>query len=350
MSIPDLRNSLRRHRILRHWSQAELARRTGLSRPAISAIETGRLVPSTAAALALAGALDLRVEEIFCLAERKSALGEEWAWKPAEDSEARFWHATVRGRHFRYPVEQTLVGTLPTDGIARQEGIERFATADPSRTIVLAGCDPAVGVLAEHLRAMGFRLLPLNRSSGAALELLGAGAVHLAGVHLGDNAREVKSRLGSGYELLRLATWDEGLSLAPGLGLTSVRAVVRANVRWVVREEGSGARKCLDRILRGRPRPRGYRRQAASHMAVAETIRTGWAQAGICIRLAAAQAGLDFFNIQEETYDLAMPAGASEDPRLRAVMEAVRSRAFRRQLGGFVGYDTSEAGEIQEIT
>ena len=89
MSLPDLRNSLRQHRNLRGWSQAELARRAGLSRPAVSAIETGRLVPSTAAALALAAALELRVEELFRLAASDSPPAEEWAWKPSEESEAR---------------------------------------------------------------------------------------------------------------------------------------------------------------------------------------------------------------------------------------------------------------------
>ena len=52
---------------LRGWSQEQLARRSGLSRAGISAIETDRLIPSAAAALALAAALDCRVEDLFRL-------------------------------------------------------------------------------------------------------------------------------------------------------------------------------------------------------------------------------------------------------------------------------------------
>ena len=53
--------------MLRGWSQEELARLSGLSRAGVSAIETGRLIPSAAAALALAAALECRVEDLFRL-------------------------------------------------------------------------------------------------------------------------------------------------------------------------------------------------------------------------------------------------------------------------------------------
>ena len=65
--IPSIENHLREHRARRGWSQEELARRAGLSRAGISAIETYRLVPSAAAALALAEALECRVEDLFQL-------------------------------------------------------------------------------------------------------------------------------------------------------------------------------------------------------------------------------------------------------------------------------------------
>ena len=65
--LPRLENWVREQRTRRGWSQEELARRSGLSRTGIGAIETGRLVPSAAAALALATAFDCRVEDLFRL-------------------------------------------------------------------------------------------------------------------------------------------------------------------------------------------------------------------------------------------------------------------------------------------
>src|SRR4051794_29327800 len=61
----DLPNRVKSHRLKRGWSQAELAHRAGISRTAVSAIEVNRLVPSVAAALSLANALDCSVEELF---------------------------------------------------------------------------------------------------------------------------------------------------------------------------------------------------------------------------------------------------------------------------------------------
>ena len=76
-----LDNDVRAFRSRLGWSQEELARRSGLSRAGISAIETGRLVPSTAAALALAAALGCTVEALFRLPERSPLTNAaSWAW------------------------------------------------------------------------------------------------------------------------------------------------------------------------------------------------------------------------------------------------------------------------------
>ena len=66
-NLDQFENDLRDRRTLRGWSQEQLARRSGLSRAGISAIETDRLIPSAAAALALAAALECRVEDLFRL-------------------------------------------------------------------------------------------------------------------------------------------------------------------------------------------------------------------------------------------------------------------------------------------
>ncbi len=65
MSELPLTNHVRAFRLERGWSQAELAQRSGISRTAVSAIEIQRLTPSVSAALALAAALECRVEDLF---------------------------------------------------------------------------------------------------------------------------------------------------------------------------------------------------------------------------------------------------------------------------------------------
>jgi molybdate-binding protein len=256
-----------------------------------------------------------------------------------------------------YPVERTAIGTLPPDGVLRAGAYEWRAHVDAEHTLVLAGCDPAVGLLvAELARTATIRVLPFTRSSRQALELLRAGVVHVAGLHLqdheapGGNARAVRELLGPGYVLLRLSRWQEGLALSPGVGAKSVRDALAANLRWVGREPGSGARRCLDWLLRDqRPLPKGYHHLASDHTGVVETIRTGWAQAGVCVRLAAAEAGLNFLTVREEDYDLCYRADREHDPRLQALVRVVRSQALRRTLGELPGYDPSALGTVLRV-
>src|SRR5208283_1524515 len=101
--IPSIENHLREHRARRGWSQEELARRSGLSRAGISAIETDRLIPSTAAALALAVALECRVEDLFHL-RRLEPRESSWAWSPRREP-CRYWKAEVGGSMKLYPAE-----------------------------------------------------------------------------------------------------------------------------------------------------------------------------------------------------------------------------------------------------
>src|SRR5271165_5410644 len=93
--IPSIENYLREHRARRGWSQEEMARRAGLSRAGISAIETDRLIPSAAAALALAAALECRVEDLFRL-RRPESREPTWAWPPRREP-CRYWKAEVGG-------------------------------------------------------------------------------------------------------------------------------------------------------------------------------------------------------------------------------------------------------------
>src|SRR5580700_10539623 len=114
-----LDNDVRAFRTGLGWSQDELARRAGLSRAGISAIETGRLVPSTAAALAMASAMGCTVEALFRLPGEPPRAGrEEWAWAPSSVS-CRYWRAEVGGRRYLYPVEVSPMGLVPHDGVSR---------------------------------------------------------------------------------------------------------------------------------------------------------------------------------------------------------------------------------------
>ncbi len=360
-----LDNDVRAYRTRLGWSQGELASRSGLSRAGISAIETGRLIPSTAAALALASAMSCTVESLFRLpGARPSEPREEWAWATPLPS-CRYWRAEVGGRRYLYPVEVSSMGLVPHDGMSRDGTLEDHRRDDPSQTLVMACCDPAVGLLAAELaRHSDLRLIVLRRSSRAALDLLDRGLIHAAGVHLAradvaeGNAASIRQHLdeGSGrggdLRVLRVADWDEGIAMAPGLGLGTIREVVTARgLRWVLREPGSGAQQCLDEILQGlEPRRPGRRcHRALDHRGVAEAIRGQSADAGICLRIAGEEAGLSFLSVRQEAYDICMTEALLNDRRGRALVNVIRSSAYRRLLDDLPGYSTARTGDLQPV-
>ena len=346
-------NCVRARRSLVGWSQEELARRSGLSRTGISAIETGRIIPSAAAALALAAALGCRVEDLFNL--RRPELQEpRWAWPPGPEP-CRYWAAEVGGVERFYPAAASPMGVVPHDGVYRNGSCQEAVRADPRRTLVMACCDPAVGLLAAELaRTADVRLIALERTSRMSLTLLGQGLVHVAGVHLasanqsGGNASVVRTELGSGYCLLRTARWDEGITSAPSRRLSSVRAAMRADVSWIGRAAGSGARQCLDELLG--PRRAVARCVASDHRGVAEAVKSGWADAGVCLRLVSEEAGLDFLGVREEAYDLCFPAQWESDIRIQALLNVVRSPSYRRALGELPGYSSVDTGDLMHVS
>jgi putative molybdopterin biosynthesis protein len=355
-SVRLIVNGLRLLRTRRGWTQAQLAERAGISRTAVTAIEGNQLVPSVAIALALAEALETNVEAVFGRPTTPSQ-STVWAKEPAHPNRP-YWHAEVAGRIVLYPAEVTPMNALLPDGVADAGGSPPEGSAMAHETLVIACCDPAAGVLASLFgrslfgHSGGLRLLVMPSSGRQAIDLLKRGLVHMAGLHFstGDeperNAEMVRDQLGDGYQLLRMARWQEGIALTPTLKLRSIRAVLRSKLTWIGREPGSGARQCLDRLFESR---RGPRRVARHHRGVAEAVQSGWANAGVCLRLVSEEAGLDFLPVQEEAYDVCFPTAILHERRVQAFLSVVRSRAYRGLLGVLPGYDTSETGNLETV-
>jgi molybdate-binding protein/DNA-binding XRE family transcriptional regulator len=347
-------NSVAARRQAREWSQAELAQRAGISRAAVSAIEGERLSPSVATALALAGVFECSVEELFRRGgEGESArAGQAWAWLPRGDA-SRYWEAEIGHRRLLYPVEAVGLNPLPHDGVWQDGVLRESAAGGSEQTLIMASCDPAAGLLAaEYARASGFRLLVFPRGGRVALELLKQRLVHVAGLHYSTeeaperNAETVRAQFGGEVRLLRAAKWEAGIALATDDHAHSTEAVARRPLHWAARERGSAARECLDGLLG----QRGFTgREVDGHAAVAEAVRAGWAEAGVCVRFSAAEAGLNFLPVRTETLDLCFPTASQHDPRLQALVRLLRARACRRMISELPGYDARETGEVRTL-
>lgn len=349
----------------RHWSQADLAARAGLSRPEISAIETGRVTPAVTAALALARALECPVEALFGAATDPVPALPAWAFPPPPSTDrrpalARYWTAEIAGRTWLYPSEPTALGFIPHDGIltaGRTPAASALVTACAevpaiaADTLVIATCDPAVGVLAaamrEHTRGR-LRLLPLMRSSAAALGLLARGLVHAAGVHMAPAGRPqanvafARVQLGSQpVELFHVADWQTGVVLRDSGRFASAAAAARARLAWIGRDAGAGARRCLDELLGP---DRRYPHLAPDHGAVATAVQCGFANAGVCPQLTAVEARLAFLPVHQEAYAVCLTADPRSDWRLSALVETLQSAAYRRRLSDLPGCRAAFSG------
>lgn len=335
------------------WSQDELAVKAGIPRSSVSAIESGRLTPSVTAALAVARALGCSVEELFSQGGMKAAKTPIWAWEPRSGT-ARYWEAEVGGKHLLYPVETLPGSSWAHDGLFREGVLHDRGPWEPAQTLVLAGCDPAAGLLAaEYAAASEFRLLTFSRGGGVALDLLKQGVVHIAALHRSTadhpdrNVETARERLGSGFRLLRCAEWQEGVALPAENHTRSVKSCVENVRHWAMREPGSAARECLDELVH---RPLHGKRVTLSHQAVVEAVRGGWAEAGVCVQLCAEDAGLHFLPVRTESLDLCFLAALEHDPRLQALIRLMRSRSHRKLIDELPGYDARHTGQMMTVS
>jgi len=347
-----LDNRVKALRQARGWTQDELAGAAGLSRTGVSAIEAARLVPSVAAAIGLARALGCSVEDLFGPAP--IAAGAEFAWQPATFP-CRYWAAEVAGKTLLYPVESSAQCGLMHDGLARHPRDTPPRVESASTTLVLATCDPAAGFLAALYRQrVGFRLLVFTRASGEALALVEKGLAHVAGVHLaavsdrrGNSAAIAQREVERDLSLLHVAEWEEGLAFEPSARLRTAASAARQGVRWIGRSAGAGARRCQDEVLGKRRSPRHV---ARDHRGVVEAIRSGWADVGVCLRLASEEGQLGFLPLGEESYDLCYRREQAADPRIAALIHTVRSSEYQRLLAELPGYrPQKQVGEVEIV-
>ncbi len=345
-------NSVQAMRLARDWSQAELAKRAGISRAAVSAIESCRLTPSVATALSLAGVLSCTVEELFGRAASSVSREPAWAWQPWQEP-CRYWEAEVLGKRLFYPVEAMALNPLPPDGIWKNGVSHGSQTVAPEMTLTVATCDPAAGILAhEYARESGFRMLIFPRGGGAALDLARQRNLHVAALHRstdktpGRNAESARQTLGANVRLLRVAAWESGVALPATNRTRSVKSISKQVRQWAAREPGSAARECLDHLLEGKS-PSG--REVDGHHSVAEAIRAGWAEAGICVKLPAVEAHLNFLPIQNEALDFCFHASLENDPRIQALIRVLRSRRYRQMIDELPGYDAKLTGDLGSV-
>jgi putative molybdopterin biosynthesis protein len=359
--------ALRLARQARGFSQQQLAGMAGVSRQAVSAVESGLSDPSLRVALALARALGVTVEELFGPGSPVSPVAARPV-APLGGQDTRVALAPMGDEFVALPLSGDPVSRarfLPADGLAGGTGPGNEAgtrlvhpIVPPRPTLVMAGCDPAMPLLETPLGLLdppvALRWWPCP--SREALRLAADGLVHVAGAHLrgrsgGYNTGPAGELLPQGCEVIGFSSWREGLVLRPELAghVAGLGDVVRRRLRLVNREPGSEARSVLDRGLAvlgidGGQLP-GYGTRVTGHLQVAMAITAGLADAGIASEPAALAYGLAFIPLATERFDLVIPAGLAGSREVQGLIRALSSRWLLDQLASLPGYDAATCGE-----
>ena len=370
--MANLGGRVRNARVARGITQLELARRASISRQALGAIESGLYQPGVMVALSLARELGETVETLFADNDEQQCTRMDVSWSDPEvatvgGSACRVALARVAGKVVAVPQPAARLSLSPAAGIVDHVGRKRAAVstywsqAEIDSSLLIAGCDPAVAILADWLarRRSPVTAVALRCSSSKALAMLAKGGVHVAGVHLRDpksgeyNLKSVHDAIGNRpLVVVNFARWELGLAVIARnpLDVRGFADLVRPQLRIVNREIGSGARLALDEALNElglrSQRIKGYTRELPGHLEIAEAIAAGQADAGVTIRVAAEAYGLAFIPLREERYDLVVLEDGSGLGPVKAMLEALNSRRFAREINQLCAYDTDQMGKV----
>ena len=261
--------------------------------------------------------------------------------RDAKDTESRV--PNPESRLVAYPMGQ---GSGSVTTFSRADG---FTTIGRHEEIVPAGTMVSVQLLGRELQLadlvvigshcigldfllgemdkMGVRSKFLAVGSLAGLEAAKRGECDIAGIHLLDPQTGEYNRpfltpaltLIPGYGRLQGIVFRKGDARFEGrTAADAIAAATRdTSCMMVNRNQGSGTRALIDRLLGG-AKPPGYAVQPRNHNAVAASVVQGRADWGMTLDTIAQSAGLGFIPVQHEQYDFVVPTARAERPGVTA--------------------------------
>jgi putative molybdopterin biosynthesis protein len=232
----------------------------------------------------------------------------------------------------------------------------------PERHLRFAGShDLTIELLAQKLLEAepSYRLEIDFVGSLGGLIALARGEADVAGVHLWDattasyNLPFIRRVLPNHRSaLVTLINRKLGFIVPPGnpQRLENLGDLTQPEVHWINRQSGSGTRIWLDEQLQqaqiGPGQIHGYAREEATHLAVAQAVRSGQATAGLGIQAAAMAYGLNFIPLTEEVYQLVVPEAVWDSQVWQSLLDIIRSDQFIATVNDLGGYNTATTGDV----
>jgi len=223
-----------------------------------------------------------------------------------------------------------------------------------SALLITGSHDPSIDYLADMLQKRGVEVHSTHAGSMGGLMALLKGDCHAAPMHLLCDSGEYNSCYlqkylpGEDLVILTVAGRVQGIVSKDGIGIDELKGR-----QFINRQKGSGTRILLDYELKKRgidpSSIPGYDREVTTHIAVGLAVKTGEADAGMCVYSAAKSLGLKFMPVGNERYEIVTRKEHLSDPRVSALFETVSSSEFISTLDRSGGYDTSETGHQRQL-
>jgi putative molybdopterin biosynthesis protein len=328
---------------------ADLAAQACITRQAIYAIEAGTYVPNTSVALRLARALETSVEDLFALEDEASPVNSAQSFEPLDETSPAAPGEPIQicrvGRRMIGVVPPSFPAYLPVaDGVVTDSGHASLTgELGGGERLLIAGCDPALSLLASYAREAGIDVVLANANSARALEWLREGKVDIAGTHVGVSP--------AGSSVVTFALWQEGFVVRRGnpKSIRTIADLANPLVKFVNRDHGSGSRKLFDSQIAaaGIPMTRipGSESCVSGHLAAAWAVASGAADCCIAAGSAARRFGLDFIPLASERFELVLHKRDMTKKTVEGLFDVLNRSRLRRQLETVAGYDVSHAGE-----
>jgi len=248
--------------------------------------------------------------------------------------------------------------------ISSLEGYESGETVPVSLTVspeqaeeamlVTGSHDPVMDYLAELVQHDHVELHSNHVGSMGGLIALKRNDCHAAPIHLLSPSGDYNVPFLEKYlpreeiDLICVAGREQGIVSRAGISIEDL-----PGTPFINRQKGSGTRILLDHELRLRGIATkdipGYDREATTHIGVALAVKTGEADAGLCVYSAAKALGLPFIPVAKERYEIALRKEHMGDSSAVALLNAIRSPRFKEILRQLGGYDESITGVLRQV-
>ncbi len=213
------------------------------------------------------------------------------------------------------------------------------------------GLDIAFSMLKKQDR--DFLGRTINVGSVGGFHAVKRGEADMAGVHLQDEASgEYNLPFLSSYGLKESAVLVRGYDREQGLivrqgnpkKISGIRDLLRDDVRFINRNQGSGTRLLIERHLTVLAssvgtdleglsmKIHGYGYEVKSHSAVAAAVKNDRADVGFGIRTVAEVPGLEFIKLDDEKYDFLIGGDRMSKKQVQAFVKLLGSKEFSTAL------------------